>query len=235
MDISGLLNTGRRTIAANINRGMQATPFITGDEINKGLIVHKLNTKAHVLSQFTNAAEVLKKVDTTKPVNKSAEIIKSIMNAACDDMLEKGEISDALGRGYGGTPLTFKKTGKDLKAIMPKVVSALQTELATVAAQMEVLQEKIGSEPTEDRRSYYMKKLCCKMYPWKMCEPLYDSNTRTYADITDENKLCAKFNTLCSMFLDLNEDIAAANVILNNVEDKTSYTLTVSQLAALSF
>lgn len=151
------------------------------------------------------------------------------------DNLQKGEVSDMLTRGYGGgEALKFVKTGKQLKEIIPNTVANLKAKLVGIDALMETLKTQIGFEPTEKRNSGLSNSIFCNFYPYTNCSPSYDEATRSYPAQSDEQKLCSQFNDLCYNWRSIKEDIVSCNVIMNNLEDANKYTLSVSQLVALS-
>lgn len=151
------------------------------------------------------------------------------------DMIEKGMISSQLANGYGvNEPLKFTKTGKELKEKLPTVIASLNAEKASLEAQMVIIRQKLGIDPSVAYNSYTVKGLVFYRYPWEMCDRAYDSMTQKYADATEENILCNQYNSLCSVCMDVCEDIACAEVIMANVEDNKKYTLSVNQLVALS-
>lgn len=151
-----------------------------------------------------------------------------------EEDLQKGEISDMLTRNYNGNePLKFVKTGKQLKEIIPNTIATLKGKLAGIEAVMATLQTQIGFDPTQKNTSNLTSKVCCNMYPYDKCSPKYNESSRSYPDLTDEQKLCQQYNDLCYNWRYISEDIVSCNVVVKNLEDGNKYTLSVSQLVAL--
>ncbi len=94
---------GKNNVAKRIMACMEHKVF-QGDVINKGIAIHGMSTKKHIMSQFTNVGEMIaetkEKVEkpatsSVKKIQKSIDIINELMGACVDDMLQKGEISDS--------------------------------------------------------------------------------------------------------------------------------------------
>ena len=181
----------------------------------------------------TRANLILGSYSNAPVIAKSLSAEEKLINSTLEEMIEKGEIADTLGRGYGAgnKPLEFKKTGAQLKEKLPAVITSLQGEQIKIQAKLDVLLEQIGIEPTEERNSSYVKALVYKSYPWTMCEPKYMNGN--YEERTDQMTQCAQYNSLGYTYCSLAEDILSCQAILNNVDDKTTYTLSASQLVAL--
>lgn len=178
----------------------------------------------------------------TKMLVKAESAVKkarqdSMIQKSIESMIEKGEISDTLGRGYGSgsEPIKFKKTGKEIKEKIPAIITMLTTEQTKIQVQLEVLAEQIGVAPTENRNSSFVKGIIYNQYPWAMCEAIYDNANKCYGEKTDQMDQCCKYNSLAYLYCSISEDLLSCQVIASNVEDKTSYTLSTSQLVALGF
>lgn len=156
-------------------------------------------------------------------------------NPLKEEKLEKGEISDKLGSGYGGNEaLKFTKSGKDLKAILPVTIANLKGKRTVLEATMKTLIEAAGCQPSESYGSYNFKSVTVNRFPWDLCRSPYDEMNKCYPALSDEQKACGQYNDLCYQWCSISEDILACSVIMKNLEDSKKYTLSVSQLVALS-
>lgn len=177
-------------------------------------------------------SEVITTVEKTAEELRVEEIIKSDIQ----DLIEKGEISDQLGRGYGlgSEAMKFNKKGSEIKTQIPGMLSILEGEKTKLLVQLEILQEKIGSEPTQEYNTTLAPN-CPKQYISDLCYPKYDEQIKAYPEPSDENKLCSKFNSICYMIRSICEDISTLSVLQKNLEDNKSYSFSISQLIALGF
>lgn len=155
---------------------------------------------------------------------------------ALNDMIEKGEISDTLGSGYGAgsKPVTFNKKGSEIKAKIPEISAALETQRAEVEVKLNTLLAQIENEPTEERSRRYSKQTSYKRFAWEVCEPKSLGNGM-YGERTGQMDLCNKYNSLLYIHSDLMDDIDALKILNTNMEDGKNYELSVSQLVALNF
>ena len=174
--------------------------------------------------------------DSYKQIQKSEDSPEiKLIKANITDMIEKGEISDQLGKGYGpaSEAIKFTKKGKEIKEQIPGMLTTLNAQKVELVAKMAVLAEQIGMEPSVAYEKYQELTLCS--YPYEVCSPKYDSNQGRYEDETDQHKNCSKYNSLCYMVRSVIEDITTLEVLNKNLEDGKSYTLSVSQLISLGF
>lgn len=151
------------------------------------------------------------------------------------DVLEKGEISDCIASGYGAgsQPVTFEKTGKEIKDKIPEIKNSLSASIASIEGQLGALLVQIGKEPENVSSRKYDKTPPYKRYDYTLCEPVYCNGQ--YAEKTEENTLCNKYNTLVYLWQDIKDDYDSICVMENNLTDTKKYTLSVSQLIALNF
>lgn len=158
-------------------------------------------------------------------------------NKALTNDLEKGDITDkfAYGYGSGNEAMKFNKTGKEIKEVMPVVIAALNTKKVEIETAMQTAMVAAGTEPTEVYNSGNFKTITLKRYPWEMTSAKYDDVAKVTIPMTDAQTACRTYNDLCYEMRSVLEDIATCSIIADNVVDKKSYTLTVSQLVALSF
>lgn len=165
----------------------------------------------------------------------AAKGIKKSEQVALNNMLEKGEIADCLANGYGAgsEPVTFVKTGKEIKEKIPVIKNSLNTQISSVGAQLSALVVKIGFEPTNDSSRRYDKNTPFKRYDWGKAETPYVNGQ--YGEPTEENINCSKYNALVYLWNEMKDDFDAISVMENNLEDAKKYTLSVSQLIALNF
>ena len=188
-----------------------------------------------IANQIASCYNIQKSEVTT--VEKTEELrVESIIKSDIDEMIEKGEISDQLGRGYGpgAEAMKFNKKGSEIKTQIPGMISSLETEKNKLAVQLEILQEKIGQEPTQEYNTQLAPD-CPKQYVSDCCYPKYDEQIKAYPESSEENQLCSKYNSICYMIRSICEDINTLRVLEKNLEDKKSYTLSISQLIALGF
>lgn len=169
-----------------------------------------------------------------QPVDLNKSLSDELVKASIDDMIEKGEISDTIGRGYGAgaEAIKFSKTGKEIKDKIPSVLDILTSEKNKLEVQAEVLRTEIGIEPTD---ACYAKLGCPSLYEYSQTSPQYDEALKAWPEPSDTHKLCQKYNSICYMLRNLLEDIQVLNVLLFNLSDTKSYQLGVSQLIALHF
>lgn len=156
--------------------------------------------------------------------------------ASIQDMLQKGEISDALASGYGAgsQPVVFVKKGKEIKEKAPSIIATLEVQKVTVEAQLKALQVAAGVTPTLENSRKYDKVAPFLRYEYNLCDPQYLGNNQ-YSPKTDQMDACSKYNSLVWIYNDILDDIDAIKVIANNIVEDKPYTLSVSQLIALDF
>jgi hypothetical protein len=157
---------------------------------------------------------------------------------AFNDEIEKGEITDKLAYGYGGgnndAAFKFTKTGDELKTMLPLVIGKLTARKAIMVTQMTAFIAAACCNPTESYSSGNFKDICIMRYPWELTRTTYDELTRTEIPLTEPQIAMRSYNDMCYDLRSIMEDIATCKIILANLEDKKKYTLTVSQLVALS-
>jgi len=160
---------------------------------------------------------------------------KYIAPSHSSDMIQKGEMSDILLTSYhGGTPITFDKSGKEIKEKMPAIISALEAQKTIIEAQMGVFKSQIGSDPSEELYSRYPA-IKIARYGYEISNPAWDNMSEKYNEATELNICCQKYNELAYTYRSLMEDITASNIIMQNLVDSKKYTLSVNQLIALNF
>lgn len=143
--------------------------------------------------------------------------------------IEKGEIMDRLGYGYGGSEaLKFTKTGKELKAMLPDIIAKLGDQRSIMLGQMAAFKTLAGIEPTDSYGNGVPR------YDWSCCEQKYDEITKQYPAPTDQNKACRSFNDCASRIRSIDEDIIACKAIITGADDKQKYNLSIAQMMALS-
>lgn len=156
------------------------------------------------------------------------------------DLLEKGEITDALFNSYGNKEqITFTKTGKEIKEALPAVISNLQTQINEIDAKKSGLLNKIHEtnpdlQPTEAYKSYRGTSTC-NVFPYDCCRPAYNGTTNTYDKPTDEQNLCASYNSMSHLCCSMKDDLKALEAMKNHLTDGKKYTLSLPQLLSLGF
>ncbi len=150
------------------------------------------------------------------------------------DDLRKGEIMDKIGMGYGGSnALTFTKTGKELKTILPVTIAALSVKKGALEALMAIYIKAACAEPTEIYQSYQVKSIACKRYSYELMDN-YDKIGEKSTEPTEEQKAMRQYNDACYAWQSLSEDIAVCAIIGKNLDESKKYTLSVSQIIALN-
>lgn len=168
----------------------------------------------------------------------TADTIGKTEEAANGDNLQKGEIMNQFGYygGSNGKSITFSKTGKWLKTNLPFVSDRLKLAKADITTKMAALVKLIGVEPDSPQNSYYVKTIQVMRYAYDLCYPKTEkdfSGTYVTAEKTDNNIYCEQYNTLSYTLVSVMEDISCIETIVNNVEDKKAYELSISQITAL--
>lgn len=187
---------------------------------------HQALIKSQIFGSYNNQPAIAVKTGMDR-FSKSEQ-------AALDDMIEKGEIADTLASGYGAgsQPMIFKKTGKEIKEKVPGIIAALTAQKAVIEGQLNDLQVSAGIVPDQQTGRKYSKTTPYQRYEWKICEPAYVNGA--YAETTEQNKICSKYNSLVWVYNDILDDLDAIAIIEKNVEDSKAYDLSVSQLIALT-
>lgn len=200
------------------------------NSITKSLIDDEISGEKKSVEQTTMTSTPAKKVVKEKKIEKSLE-------EQYHDKLEKGEISDKLAYGYGSgsEALKFTKTGSEIKVILPPTILKLQESKVEIEVKMKALVVICGVDPTEPWNCSGICKQELFRYPYSVSERVYDSVSNKYADPTDIQTAASQYNELCYAYRNVLEDIASCQVILENLDDKKKYDLSVSQLVALSF
>lgn len=145
--------------------------------------------------------------------------------------IEKGDIMDKFGYGYGGSsnePLKFTKTGKELKEMLPKVIDKLKEKRSDLIGKMSAFKTLAGMEPDEKVYDKYFR------YSSNHCYAPYDSTTKSYGETTDQMRACQAYNDCCYQCKSIDEDIRACEVIMVSADDKQKYNLSISQMIALN-
>lgn len=140
---------------------------------------------------------------------------------------EKGQIAERLSYGYGSgsEPLKFTKTGKELKAQIPGLLSALNIKKAEILVKLGELSTAAGIVPNKEWFNDIISGLTVARYDWKQCDELCEAGNTAAND----------YNAWCYTLSDIVDDINALTVINANLKDDAKYTLSVSQLLALQF
>jgi hypothetical protein len=184
-------------------------------------------------------------------LKEDASIKKAVDSEENEDVLEKGQINDSM-LGYD-SKINFKKKGSDIIAMLNASLISVNTKIKEIEKQIEDKKEKIGSEcnPTQKcdswRMGAYKDKISCPYmtYDWNLT---YYSDSKSISDATvmqdgesvskstvtkESAKLCSEYNQLVSMWIEMKVDAEAINVLVNNLDAKTTYDLTAKQLAAI--
>lgn len=160
-----------------------------GGALNRDFFAKKEHTEHAIEHERLGLNKQSEEEDTE--VEKAEKII---IGACIENMIEKGEISDALGRGYGpaSEAIKFNRTGKEIKEKIPAILTSLTLESGKISGQMEEIAKEIGIEPTIPRNSYFAKNIAYLSYDWELCDPKYDTVSQKYNDATVQNQLCSK-------------------------------------------
>lgn len=154
---------------------------------------------------------------------------KALKQLPSSGAIQKGEIMDRLGYGYGGSEaLKFTKTGKELKAMLPDIIAKLGEQRSILLGQMAAFKTLAGIEPTDSYGNGIPR------YDWSCCEQPYDQITKQYPAPTEQNKACRSFNDCASRIRSIDEDIVACKAIMAGADDKQKYNLSIAQMMALS-
>ena len=154
---------------------------------------------------------------------------KALAQLGVNDSIQKGEIMDRLGYGYGGSEaLKFTKTGKELKAMLPELIAKLTEQRSVLLGQMAAFKTLAGIEPTDSYGNGIPR------YDWSCCEQPYDQVNKQYPAPTEQNKACRSFNDCASRIRSIDEDIIACKAIMAGADDKQKYNLSIAQMMALS-
>lgn len=147
-----------------------------------------------------------------------------------EDDLEKGLINDlsySWNSKEGG--LSFNKTGKEIKAQLPALITTLKQQYDALVIKQAALAEEIGEEPTEER-TYFERNFSFKSYPNEVVYENSNPNGRT-----EEQKLMQCYNDNLYKLCDIQRDIKVGEAMERNLDDKKKYSLSLSQAADLGF
>lgn len=139
--------------------------------------------------------------------------------------LEKGMISDSLNNNDS---FKFKKTGKELKSMLPVIIVNLTSKLNQIQDELEELEDKAGCEPTVVSTPIWNNpNIKCKNYPYNLIDRC------KFGDDVECDSMRA-YNDMNYQWASIKQDIMSCETPLINVEDNKTYDFTVSQLVALN-
>lgn len=181
-------------------------------------------------------------------LNFKQQVAKNIL----ENTLNKGCIADSFSYDK---EMKYPKTGAELKQQLEKVLIDKGEMLKGLVSSLESLSGYIEKNPNYVTPDYYFEnkeealKICSGLgyiYPDKMC--YLDSNADSTlvprgmvqldteaANTKEIADACRKYNDIVRKCCDICRDLSYAKTMLNNVKDKQTYQLTISQLRALNF
>jgi hypothetical protein len=158
-----------------------------------------------------------------------------------EDNLEKGLIQDSFS-SYNANKLAFTKTGKQIKdQINNTILPALNTQKTDLTTKLIAAGKLCGDDdPDQQVGSWYYKGFgktlpMMMVYSYKMCEPEYDSYSKSYPEKTDDQKARQQYNELVYAVISTCGDIEYCSMLSRNLDDKTKFELTPDQLSGLQF
>lgn len=168
--------------------------------------------------------------------------IKKGFEEDVDDNLEKGAVTDSFG-SYNASKITFKKTGKEIKIQMEKIlIPMLAAQKITLAVELLSVKKDCGEgcEPTQPLSQYMYKGFgailpAMMTFSYVECSQLYDDINRKYNDPTDEQVARSKYNQLVSDLVGTSADIEYCNMMIRNLSDSDKIELTADQVLSLQF
>lgn len=149
-----------------------------------------------------------------------------------------------LGYMLGSDNLKVSKKGKEIKEKLEKVLSDEKDQKTTLSTECTSLKEKIGTEPTCDVDDYTFQGLknriavAPKVYEWNECySNVQISETSPDSDklINDVCTLKRKYNQCVREFIESSAEIIQIQTMIDNMDEKKSYDLTVKQASVLGF
>jgi hypothetical protein len=231
--------------AVKRHKELAKNPGMKGVDVTVEAKHNEKASKKHLSSAAWHQGEADKFMEKPKET-KSKDKVK-------DDKVEKGEISDALGR-YSSNRIEFKKKGKEIKEKLTSLVETLNAQKTSKATSIADLKKLITCcEPDREVSSYNYRGVKgvtspYKLYDWcytyfredqpKMISYIPDApegEEIKQAGSKEEAANCDKYNDLVRDFVDIMVDIAVADMYIRNMEDNTSYTLNSDQMSTLGF
>lgn len=167
------------------------------------------------------------------------------------DDLEKGQLGEALSYNFSNNN-KFKKTGKEIKEKIEALVVLVNAKKDQAATDLKKIEDDLGFSPNEPLYSYEARELpeaeskLLRTYGWNQCD-WKQSNANT--DMTgasdkisvkcaaneEEAKKCRAYNTIMYAYVECFRDLGKADTFLRNVDEKTSYVLSLDELKSLGF
>lgn len=209
----------------------------------------KLNTEAE---KVANGGNVKKNNTGDTKGKKTVKVQKALadflnkdeVNAAFANVLQKGEISSTMTSYNDKQPMIFRKSGKEISAKLLAQAGVLAKQEATYTAQMETLEEEIGTPPNDANTSYNNRKILAPRYGYDFYTPKaevpgYGMQYMDRDKYTDEQtncyKCCQQYNDLSYKLVNTLEDLDSIRLITENIEPNKKYPLSVGQLTSLGF
>jgi len=198
---------------------------------------------------------MLEKSDKIKILKGTYEYSSDEIQKAVDNE-EFDTISKALGSFRYSSTIKFKKKGADIIAKLKEAILLIAKKKEDIASRLAVLEEAIGSAPTE-KYTYYAEGLKesdltgIKTYMYNMCESssggtgkceasptLYSTDANksvpgtTSADVA---KNCRDYNNLVYDLVNCMRDINLVSMYSRNLDPKVTYELSPDQVIELGF
>lgn len=197
----------------------------------------------------------IKKSEIIQVLKGTYEHSSDEIQKAVDDE-EFDTISKALGSFRYSSTIKFKKKGADIIAKLKEAILLIVKKKEDIASRLAVLEEAIGSAPTE-KYTYYDEGLKesdlvgIKTYMYNMCESssggtgkceasptLYSTDANksvpgtTSADVA---KNCREYNNLVYDLVNCMRDISIVAMYSRNLDPKVMYELSPEQVIELGF
>lgn len=159
--------------------------------------------------------------------------------------IQKSHITEMF--GYKNN-LNIEKTGADIKEALKKARSKEENEKNAYHATATTLLASLGCEPTEDMDSWQIDGFedkigsIPKIFPWRetYCESVSETGQvlQTSQGTDNTQDVCKQkdaYNGCIRRYVDSIKEIAQIDTMINNLDDKKKYSLTIKQATILGF
>lgn len=216
--------------------------FHDKESFKHGQISMKLNDKEYNDTDVEGG----KKKSPTEHLTSGATVEKSYVLGEYDhDSIQKSHITEMF--GYQNN-LNIDKTGVEIKEALKKVRNKEENEKNTYHATATTLLASLGCEPTEEIDNWVIDGYediigsTPKLFPWRetYCESVSEMGQvlQTSQGDTNQKDVCKQkddYNRCIRKYIDAIKEIAQIDTMINNLDDKKKYQLTIKQATILGF
>lgn len=177
-------------------------------------------------------------------IQQQADQIRRNIADSFTDQLNKSHITDSF--LHSSNELKIYKSGQQIKDSLTQTKQKYTASKQLCLEQMEQLLKQCGQQPTEEIDKYMLSpyedkfSMLPKTFSWKVCDSISEKQSVSELTITDQSQpnqdaaqCCRKYNDCVRKYITTCKDCFVIDTMINGLQDKRQYELTIRQAAAL--